>query len=75
MGAEPVYLSNSTELAALMGQRGYDALVEHCERRARDQHATAMAISSLLHVSAATEIYTFILRSNGAVRTGRVVKY
>ena len=34
------------------------ALVEHCERRAREQHATAMAISSLAQMSGAHRIYT-----------------
>ena len=42
VGAEPVYLSNSTELAALMGQRGYDALVEHCEAHLRSRSALAL---------------------------------
>ncbi len=28
---EPVYISNARELVEMMGQQGYDALVEHCE--------------------------------------------
>ena len=32
VGAEPVYLSNQRELVELMGQAGYDELVDHCER-------------------------------------------
>ena len=28
---EPVYVSNARELIEMMGQQGYDALVEHCE--------------------------------------------
>jgi hypothetical protein len=31
VGAEPVYLSSATELITLMGQAGYDVLVEKCE--------------------------------------------
>ncbi len=32
VGAEPVYLSNATELIALMGQAAYDVLAAGCER-------------------------------------------
>ena len=33
VGREPVYLSNATELVALMGREAYEELVQHCERR------------------------------------------
>jgi hypothetical protein len=33
VGAEPVYVSYGPELTALMGKKGYDALVEYCEAR------------------------------------------
>ena len=35
IGAEPVYLSNATELIALMGQAAYDVLARHCEEFSR----------------------------------------
>jgi hypothetical protein len=31
IATRPVYLSSEAELVALMGQRAYDVLVEHCE--------------------------------------------
>jgi hypothetical protein len=31
IGAQPVFRSSEAELVALMGQRGYDVLVDHCE--------------------------------------------
>ena len=33
VGREPVYLSNSVELIALMGKAAYDVLKEHCDNR------------------------------------------
>jgi len=33
VGMEPVYLSNATELIALMGQAAYDVLAQHCQAR------------------------------------------
>jgi len=35
VGAQPVYLSNSPELAAMMGERAYAVLAEHCAARGR----------------------------------------
>lgn len=37
IGAEPVYLSNATELVALMGQPSYDILARHCEEFSRSR--------------------------------------
>ncbi|MGH3412398.1 MAG: hypothetical protein ACRDPH_04885 [Marmoricola sp.] len=33
IGAEPLYVSNETELVTLMGRPAYDVLVEHCQAR------------------------------------------
>ena len=35
VGSEPVYISNRTELIALMGQDPYDILAKHCNDRVR----------------------------------------
>lgn len=43
VGAEPVYCSLATELTALMGPSGYEALVAHCEA------VTATAVPLLTH--------------------------
>jgi len=37
IGAEPVYLSNATELIALIGQPSYDILARHCEEFSRSR--------------------------------------
>ena len=37
IGAEPVYLSNATELIALMGQPSYDILARHCAEFSRSR--------------------------------------
>jgi hypothetical protein len=42
VGAEPVYLSNATELVALMGQAAYDLLAAACERHLRSRSALAL---------------------------------
>ncbi|HEX4190118.1 MAG TPA: hypothetical protein VHZ06_03920 [Marmoricola sp.] len=42
VGAEPVYLSNATELIALMGQPAYDVLAEGCENHLRSRSALAL---------------------------------
>ena len=42
VGAEPVYLSNATELIALMGQPAYDVLAAACERHLRSRSALAL---------------------------------
>jgi hypothetical protein len=42
VGAEPVYLSNATELIALMGQPAYDVLADGCENHLRSRSALAL---------------------------------
>jgi hypothetical protein len=42
VGAEPVYLSNATELIALMGQPAYDVLAAACERHLRSRSTLAL---------------------------------
>ncbi len=42
VGMDPVYLSNDRELVELMGQAGYDELVEHCERHLASRSALAL---------------------------------
>ncbi|MCW2754548.1 MAG: hypothetical protein JWQ32_1959 [Marmoricola sp.] len=42
VGAEPVYLSNATELIALMGQAAYDVLAVGCERHLRSRSLLAL---------------------------------
>ena len=42
VGAEPVYLSNATELIALMGQPAYDVLAAACERHLRSRSLLAV---------------------------------
>jgi hypothetical protein len=42
VGAEPVYLSNATELIALMGQPAYDVLSRHCEQHLRSRSQLAV---------------------------------
>jgi hypothetical protein len=42
VGAEPVYLSSSTELITLMGQPAYDVLVEACENHLRSRSLLAL---------------------------------
>lgn len=42
VGAEPVYLSNATELIALMGQPAYDVLAGACERHLRSRSQLAL---------------------------------
>ena len=42
VGVEPVYLSNATELIALMGQPAYDALAAACEAHLRSRSALAI---------------------------------
>jgi hypothetical protein len=44
VGAEPVYLSQSDELIALMGQAGYAELVRHCEAAESIAHHPASAV-------------------------------
>ena len=39
---EPVYVSNGPELVELMGQKGYDELVGHCEAHIRSRSALAI---------------------------------
>ncbi|WP_310961435.1 hypothetical protein [Nocardioides terrisoli] len=41
VGAEPVYLSNATELITLMGQPSYDVLAAHCQARLASRDRTA----------------------------------
>ena len=42
VGAEPVYLSNATELITLMGQAAYDVLAARCEAHLRSRSALAL---------------------------------
>jgi hypothetical protein len=42
VGAEPVYLSNATELITLMGQPAYDVLAASCEAHLRSRSALAI---------------------------------
>lgn len=42
VGAEPVYLSNATELIAMMGQPAYDELARHCEAQLRSRSQLAL---------------------------------
>ena len=42
VGAEPVYLSNATELIALMGQEAYDVLAARCEAHLHSRSALAL---------------------------------
>ena len=42
VGAEPVYLSNATELIALMGQPAYDVLAAGCEAHLRSRSQLAL---------------------------------
>ena len=42
VGAEPVYLSNATELIALMGQPAYDVLAARCEAHLRSRSSLAL---------------------------------
>jgi hypothetical protein len=42
VGAEPVYLSNATELITLMGQPAYDVLAAKCELHLRSRSALAL---------------------------------
>jgi hypothetical protein len=42
VGAEPVYLSNATELIALMGQPAYDMLAAACETHLRSRSQLAL---------------------------------
>jgi hypothetical protein len=42
VGVEPVYVSNATELVALMGQPAYDALARACEAHLRSRSALAL---------------------------------
>lgn len=42
VGAEPVYLSNATELIALMGQPAYDVLAAACETHLRSRSLLAL---------------------------------
>ena len=49
IGAEPVYLSNATELIALMGQPAYDVLAAACERHLRSRSALALHPASHPH--------------------------
>src|SRR5690242_20781676 len=42
VGAEPVYLSNATELIALMGQAAYDLLASACEKHLRSRSQLAL---------------------------------
>ena len=39
---EPVYVSSERELVEMMGQEGYDALVEHCEAHLRSRSMLAI---------------------------------
>jgi hypothetical protein len=42
VGVEPVYLSNATELIALMGQAAYDVLAAACEQHLRSRSQLAL---------------------------------
>ena len=42
IGTEPVYVANGAELVELMGQKGYDELVVHCEAHLRSRSALAL---------------------------------
>ena len=42
VGSEPVYLSNATELIALMGQPAYDVLAAACEKHLRSRSQLAL---------------------------------
>ena len=42
VGAEPVYLSNATELIAMMGQPAYDVLASRCEAHLRSRSQLAL---------------------------------
>jgi hypothetical protein len=42
VGSEPVYLSNATELIALMGQPAYDVLASACENHLRSRSKLAL---------------------------------
>lgn len=42
VGAEPVFVSNATELIALMGQPAYDVLAANCEAHLRSRSALAI---------------------------------
>lgn len=42
VGSEPVYISNATELIALMGQGGYDLLAAACEAHLRSRSRLAL---------------------------------
>jgi hypothetical protein len=45
IGSEPVYISNRTELQALMGQAAYAVLAEHCDTRVKGiNHAKALSL-------------------------------
>jgi hypothetical protein len=39
---DPVYVSNEAELVALIGRKGYDELVRHCEAHLRSRSALAL---------------------------------
>jgi hypothetical protein len=41
VGVEPLYVTNAPELTELMGVKGYDALVEHCEAHLRSRSLLA----------------------------------
>jgi hypothetical protein len=42
VGAEPVFLSNATELITMMGQPAYDVLADRCEAHLRSRSALAL---------------------------------
>ena len=42
IGADPVYLSNGTELIALMGQAAYDVLAGRCDAHLRSRSALTL---------------------------------
>jgi hypothetical protein len=52
VGSEPVYISNKTELDALMGKAAYDVLAAHCDKRIagiKDAQARSLPLFVIQH--------------------------
>jgi hypothetical protein len=52
VGSEPVYISNRTELQALMGEAAYAVLAEHCDKRVQginDAKARSLPLFVIQH--------------------------
>jgi hypothetical protein len=52
VGSEPVYISNRTELQALMGEAAYAVLAEHCDKRVKginDAKARSLPLFVIQH--------------------------